>query len=381
MMQNMVYQPSSAATDWTALMHELGPRFAELAAGYDAQDRFVAENMAVLKAHRVLSAGIPVEFGGGGASYREMGEMLRVLARYCGSTALVLSMHTHLVMTNVWRWRHDKAPLEALLRRVAAEDLLLVSTGGGDWLPSSGTAERVEGGWRIRARKPFASGAPVGDILMTSAVSDDPVQGEVVLHFGVPLRGENVRLDPVWHTLGMRGTGSEDVLLEGVFVPDAAIGVRRPRGKWHRLYHIVSMVALPLIYMVYIGLAEAARDQALTLAARRREDPHLPYLVGEMENALYRARLVAADMMLTGDSAEPGQETTSRILIGRQEVARAVLETIGKAMEVTGGPAFYRRSSLERIFRDAQAARFHPVQDKPQLWLTGRLALGLDIEA
>jgi len=49
-------------------------------------------------------------------------------------------------------------------------------------------------------------------------------------------------------------------------------------------------------------------------------------------------------------------------------------------MEVAGGAAFYRKTGLERTFRDIQAARFHPLQEKPQLDLTGRVALGWDID-
>jgi alkylation response protein AidB-like acyl-CoA dehydrogenase len=113
---------------------------------YDERDGFVAENMAELKAAGVLAAGVPGELGGGGATHTELCEMLRALAGYCGSTALTLSMHTHAVATAVWRWRKEGGPLEALLRRVAAENLMLVTSGGSDWLRGSGTAERVEGG-------------------------------------------------------------------------------------------------------------------------------------------------------------------------------------------------------------------------------------------
>jgi len=86
--------------------------------------------------------------------------MLRALARYGASTALTLSMHTHAVATAVWRWRRDPQPVEGLLRRVAADRLLLVGSGASDWLTPSGRAERVEGGWRVSAKKIFASGSP-----------------------------------------------------------------------------------------------------------------------------------------------------------------------------------------------------------------------------
>ena len=92
------------ARDLAGLMHELGPDFAAGAARCDSEDVFVADNYVALKKHGVLAAGIPVELGGGGAEHRELGEMLRALARYCGSTALALATHTHQIATSVWRW-------------------------------------------------------------------------------------------------------------------------------------------------------------------------------------------------------------------------------------------------------------------------------------
>src|SRR5689334_14839962 len=108
---------------WAELMHTLGPRFAERAHRCDENDTFVAENFAELKDRGVLAAGVPVELGGGGASFPELCQMLRTLAGYCGSTALTLSMHTHPLATLIWRWRRDPAPVERILRRVASERL------------------------------------------------------------------------------------------------------------------------------------------------------------------------------------------------------------------------------------------------------------------
>ena len=134
-----------SSTDWTAVVRKLGPGFASRAAGYDANDSFVAENYTELKEHKVFSIGVPAELGGGGASHAELCGLLREMGRYCGSTALALSMHTHLVGTLTWMWRQGR-PVGPLLERIAANELVLVTTGASDWLDSSGNAERVDGG-------------------------------------------------------------------------------------------------------------------------------------------------------------------------------------------------------------------------------------------
>ena len=150
---------SRSLDHWISVVRQLGPSFAARAVGHDADDSFVADNYKDLRAHEFFSAGVPVELGGGGATQAELADVLSVLATYCASTALAISMHTHQVMIPVWRWRNQGAPVEPFLRRVAAEQLVLVSTGGSDWVAGSGTAEKVDGGYRITGRKIFGSGA------------------------------------------------------------------------------------------------------------------------------------------------------------------------------------------------------------------------------
>ena len=81
----------------------------------------------------------------------------------------------------------------------------------------------------------------------------------------------------------------------------------------------------------------------------------------------------------TRAAAHDAADTFVSELIGRTLVGRSAIRTVEKAMEVTGGAAFFRSLGLERMFRDVQAARYHPLQEKPQLRYTGRLALGLDV--
>lgn len=367
--------------DVQSLIDELGPVFAERAAAADEGDRFVAENFAQLKERGLIAAGVPEELGGGGLSHAELGEMLRQLAHYCGSTALAFSMHTHQVATNAWRWRHQKAPVDGLLKRVAAENIVLLSSGGSDWLQGSGTAVKAEGGYRINARKIFSSGAPAGDLLMTSAVYEDPQAGPTVLHFAVPMKAEGVKILDTWRVMGMRATGSHDIEIKDFFIVDAAIGGKRPQGKWHPLFHIISMIAFPLIYSVYTGIAESARDLVVEKLLKRSVDNHTVDLVGEMENQIGMARLALNDMFAAAATNDPGLATTNRIMMGRTLVARGALKAVELAMEAAGGAAFYRSAGLERLFRDIQAARYHPLREGVQRAFAGKLALNRNVDA
>ncbi len=368
------------AADWQARADRVAQAVAAQAAAHDANDSFVADAYALLKAEGLFKALVPTEFSGGGASVTDLCRVIRTLGAGCGSTALTFAMHSHLVAVAAWRHARQGAPTEGLLKRVAAEDLVLVSSGGSDWLASGGTAVKVEGGFRVTARKPFSSGCLGGDLLMTSVVWNDPDGGPTVLHFGVPMTAEGVSIAETWKTLGMRGTGSNDVVLNEVFVPEAAVSGRRPAGPWHPLFHIISMIAFALIYSAYVGVAEGARTRALEIARKRPEDQTLPIVVGAMENAFALTEMAWERMVQTAETGTPGPEATGRAMAARTLVARGAIETVEKAMEAAGGAAFYRSTGLERAFRDVQAARFHPLQETPQLRYSGRLALGWDID-
>jgi acyl-CoA dehydrogenase len=366
--------------DWFGRADRIAGAIAEAAAQHDAEESFVSEGYQLLKAEGFFKALVPAELGGGGAGYAEICHSIRRIAMSCGATALAFSMHSHLVAAAAWRWRQQKAPTDGFLRRVAAEDLILVSSGGSDWLKSAGTATKTDNGYLINARKIFSSGCPMGDLLVTSAVCEDPDQAQTVLHFPVPMNASGVTILDTWHVLGMRGSGSHDVELKNVFIPEAAISGRRPRGKWHMLFHVISMIAFPLIYSAYLGVAEGARARALEIARKKPDDGNLAYLVGEMENAFAAAAMAVDHMIQNAETATPGPETTNRAVIDRTLAGQAAIRTVERAMEAAGGASFYRRSGLERAFRDVQGARFHPLQEKAQLRYSGRFALGLDID-
>ena len=366
--------------DPVALAETLGQQFAANAAKTDEQDCFVADNYAALKASGLVEAGVPAVLGGGGADIRTLGEMLRTLAHHCSSTALAFSMHTHQVAIPAWRWEYQKiAAVEPLLRRIAAERLILLSSGGSDWIAGSGRAEKVDGGYRINARKIFTSGAPAGDLLMTGAVLQEEGEEPVVLHFGIPMTSPHVRIDPIWRTLGMRGTGSHDVLIEGHVVPEAAVALKRKAGEWHPLFHTIATIAFPLIYAVYLGVAESACAIATDLARKRRADHNLIQLVGRMQTELKGAQLAHGSMMDAAAKGQPSAESINDVMTCKTLVTQHAIRAVELAMEAAGGAGFYRAQGLERRFRDIQGARYHVLQAGPQADYAGAMALGLPV--
>lgn len=378
-MTNLNPVPTTPLPAWRDDLDRIGPQIEAAGAACDRDGSFVAGNLDLLQQHGFFALAVPTELGGGGLLADELCEMFRRLGRYCGSTALTLAMHTHQVAAAAWRWRHQNAPTEGLLRKVAGENVRMVSSGASDWLPGGGTARKVEGGFRIDARKGFASGSPAGDLLGTSAVYDDPEAGPTVLHFALPLKAEGVSIAQTWDTLGMRGTGSNDVMVDSVFIPDAAVTGRRPAGPWHPLFHIISMLAFPLIYSVYAGVADAARDLAVEKAKKKSGDMLAVLAVGELETA--HAALDALWTALVATTrGQPGEASTDRVMKLRTLTGQAALKVGDLALECAGGAGFYRSAGLELRFRDLQGARFHPLREREQQLYSGRHALGLSID-
>jgi alkylation response protein AidB-like acyl-CoA dehydrogenase len=226
----------------------------------------------------------------------------------------------------------------------------------------------------------FASGCPVADIFMTTAVLDADGPNPTVLHFGVPMNSPHLKIIETWRTLGMRSTGSHDIAIDGHVVPEAAVSLQRPAGQWHALFQIIGTTAIPLIYSVYLGVAENARDIALELARKRRNDPNVTGLVGRMETALRGAQIAQAAMLEVVRRNDPNAQSINDVMMARALFVEQALRCVELAMESAGGAGFFRVTGLERRFRDIQAARYHPMQPAQQAQYTGATALGQPIE-
>jgi alkylation response protein AidB-like acyl-CoA dehydrogenase len=368
---------ADAGSPWIAAARALVPDLARDADRVDGTGEFVHDAFARLRETRFMSMLVPTELGGGGATHAEACAVLAELARGCPSTSLALSMHTHLVAAQVWR-HHRELPAP-VLPKVAADELVLISTGAADWIDSSGVAIRVEGGYRISGRKVPASACPAGHLLVTSARWESP-DGPQVVHASVPFAADGVRIEETWDTTGMRATGSHTVVLDDVFVPDAAVPLVRPAGAWHPVWGTVIGAAMPLIMSTYVGIAERAAAQAIALVQKRAERSDVAPQIGRMVNHLTTAQDAVRAMI---DSSEDlhfdnDLELASRTMARRTVAANAAIDTVRAALEVSGGAGYATSSGLGRLLRDVHAALYHLLTPAQQERFTGRVALGLD---
>jgi acyl-CoA dehydrogenase len=350
---------------------------AELAAADAEADRtgtYVGASIDRLRDAGWLGLAVPAELGGTGATIGEMADRLRMLAGHAPNAALVLSMHTHVTLATAFRWRNGAAPAEGLLRRIADEGIFVASTGGNDFLKPSGEAKPVDGGFLVSGRKQFCSGS-LSAAVFNTWVMDGGGSGEA-LAMGVPASADGVRIEETWDALGMRGTGSHDVVFEDVFVPEASVAVRRPLGVVHPSIQAITVHAFPVIMAVYLGVAEAARDRAVDLLGSRAT-PSSQRLIGEADQHLATAswtlRGIIDDI---GDHPAPTEALFVSTMLAKKAIADHSRAGVDLVMDAVGGAAYSRRLPIERAWRDVRAAPFHPLNGEQTLLTAGAHALG-----
>jgi alkylation response protein AidB-like acyl-CoA dehydrogenase len=386
------YRPAPVQPDddrFVALAAELGQEFSTRAAEHDRENSFVAENFDRLRERDYLRLAAPVELGGLGASMRQVCYAQAELAKHCASTALAVSMHLYLVLANAYRWRRGAAAAEGVLRRVANDGIVLMTSGGSDGIWPSAIAVRENGGFQISGRKMFCSQAPVADVLVTMAAYDDPDEGTTVLLMGIPTKSAGVRMVETWDALGMRATASHDVQLDDVTVSEAQIVARRPWGKVDPALRSAGVHFAPPVAAVYFGVAAGARDEALRAICQRRsgdgqplaEDPTIQRLIGLMDYKLKVAWWsLAGALGELGEEYTPDEAALALVMLAKRQIVTEAVEIVDLAMEAVGGSSYFKRSPLERAYRDVRAGTFHPINPEKTLLYAGRMALGQPVE-
>lgn len=386
------FRPTPVRPDddrFVGLAADLGDRFLPHAARHDRDNTFAEEHFQIMRESGYTRLAVPVELGGLGATMRQVCYAQAELAKGCASTALAVNMHHYLVLANTYRWQHGAAAVEGMLRRVAGEGLILMTSGGSDGIWPSATAVRENGGYRVSGRKAFCSQAPVAGVLATMAAYDDPEEGRIVLLMGIPTASPGLEVLDTWDTLGMRATASHDVQLTDVAVSEAQIAARRPWGKVDVALRNAGIHFAPPVASVYLGVAAAARDEAVRVVCGRTggdgrpmaEDPTVQRQVGEMDCKLRTAwwsLLGALDEL--GDEYALDDRALGAVMVAKRHVVTEATAVVDFAMSVVGGSAYFKRSPLEQAYRDVRAGEFHPLNPERTLLFAGRSALGEPVE-
>jgi alkylation response protein AidB-like acyl-CoA dehydrogenase len=341
----------------------------------------------ILHEHRMFDMILPKTYGGLETDIVTMVRVLEELAVADGSTAWAVGIGcgTSIIAS---------AMPEATAREVFQPRVV---TGGAQ--APNGRAVRVDGGYRVSGRWGFASGCThcswlVGGTLVMDGDAPRMLDGGMPDWRTMLFPMSEIEIIDTWHVSGLRGTGSRDMQVSDVFVPDErAISLIAPTryvdGPTYR-FPVLGFLALT-IAPIPLGIARRAIDELLTLAGSKtpmgamnklRERAVVQYEIAQAEARLRSARAWLYEITAQiWEQSVRGDETSmyDRAVL-RSACAHAAIEAsraIDIAYTLGGGTSLYETSVLQRCMRDGHAATQHVMLAPHNYETAGRLMLGL----
>lgn len=385
------------------------PQLAASAAEHDRHGTFPHENFASLHASGLIAQVIPQSHGGGGADLKTARRIIAAIARADAATALVLTMtylqHRAISRTDS-RWPEPVRQQVfatalnegALINSLRVEPDLGSPARGG--LPAT-VATRVSNSWRIRGRKLYSTGSPALRWLAVWGRTDEPEPR--VGFFLVPRPSADtpgIRIEQTWNHLGLRASGSHDVVLEDVEIPlDHAVDIRPP-AQWTahgaQQAHTKADTGAQLdqqawmtvlLGSLYDAVAQAAWDWlAQFLNARAPANlgaplatlPRMQETAGDIAAALRTNRVLLDHAAEAADAGAPLSITDSGLL--KYTVTTNAIRAVELALQLSGNHGLSRHNPLERHYRDVLCSRIHTPQNDSILLAAGRAALGVSLD-
>ena len=340
---------------------EIASRIAETVAGppnaydVDLHARFPTEAIEALKQEGVMSALVPVELGGMGASLSDLSDMIRVLSRHCASTGCVLAMHTSDMYVLL---KYGTTPALGRLIEEIVDKQLLIANATSEI--GSAALEPEGDGWRFDKQVPASSYGLYADLICsTIRRSPEATPSDQVLAL---FRSADFRLDPIseWDTLGMRGTCSRGLHILGPISTENLYPV-----PYAEIANAGGQCIHVLLTAVWTGLAEAALEEAhLRVRAVARKQigtvPQVAMRLAEILTDVQAARSTLADALVRFEAAaETDSLSDTQLLVALRNVK--LITTTAAVRAATGalqicGVSGYRRGPehrLERVIRDA----------------------------
>lgn len=377
------------------LAHEFGKDAERL----DREGSFAAEHYRMAHDAGYMRLTLPQEYGGWGADVHTFCLAQEELAQGCAASALAINMHLAIQCELTYLLTPEQQ--EAIFSDAVDKRITFAGGGteagvGGSWHSVTASARKSDGGYVLNGRKKFCSGAQVADYFLNFYMLDEYRDSHLpigVTPFLVPRETPGLSVEVTWDSMGMRASGSDDLILDNVSVPDSAMVGRPGRGFAQastRLYwSLFSETA------VYVGVADAALKEIINYVRGRHEKyqgtriaPTLEnqLLIGEMSAKLEAARcfLNETARAFTTESVEKTGYTSKLMAQAAQAkffTTKTCIEVVDTALQIAGGFGFLKGNPIERQYRDVRGGPFHPPRNVPTaLSLIGRHLLGLNLD-
>lgn len=371
---------------------ELAADFATRSAAHDRDASHPTENYDILRREGFLSLTVPRQYGGQGVNFLGHTLAYEALGQGCPSTALSFNMHASVVNPVLESPEVSEATKRYVADLVVRQGALI----GGNFSepghtsligerPLTARAVRVPGGYRINARKMFASMLEATDYVMVLAYPDGETATTAGALMLVPRAAPGRSVNANWDVLGMRATRSDSLLLDDCLVDErAALLWTSDLRTFRRSYFNWFWGSYTA---VYLGVAVAAYD-ALRRVVRDRQPegyaqplayhPDVRRHVAELSADLEAARLIVYRSAWLSDRDGPTDETIAALYRAKYVVGEAVGRITRVALNLGGAHNIFKGSRLEQLFRDGAVGAIQPPPSDFCLWNMGIYELGLD---
>jgi alkylation response protein AidB-like acyl-CoA dehydrogenase len=374
---------------------ELAHRFAVNAAQHDREASAPIENYRALRDAGLFGLLVPEKFGGMGVGLLGHTLAMEELAQGCAATAMSFNMHCVAAYTLTAAGAFSEQVSQRAANYICRDGKLLsnlISEAGTTNLlystrASSTQAKRVDGGYVLNGRKAFASMISSADSALICVHPEHVENPESVIMVVVPTDADGLTIEPVWDTLGMRGTCSDNVILENCFVPNEwAFDELVVPSIGDFLSTHESLINLPYT-AVYLGLGLAALEAIKEVVSNRQPKgytqplsyhPDIRHRIGIMSANIESARWMLRYAAWLAD--DEGQTEAAQLALFRAKyvVGEAVAAATRSALEMSGAHGLFKGSVLERLFRDGATATMMQPSSDVCLGQISLVELGLD---
>ena len=361
--------PSARQSDLTARARAAADVARANAAAVDAEARFPGEAFAEIRKLRLLGNQVPEALDGEGATIAEIADVCYILGQACSSAALIYAMH-QIKMACIVRHYKSNAAHERILRRIAAEQLLLASSttegqAGGNVRSSEAAVEHDGAQVTLERKATVISYAVEADGIVTTARRAADAQGNDQVLLVLLKPDYTLERLQVWDTLGMRGTHSEGFTLRA----RAAAGQILPE-PYERI-HAQTMV--PFAHILWgsvwagIAAAAAAKAQAFVRHVMRQSNGQTPPGAAHFTQAVSSLRtlrgvlatsLRSYEAVMSDEKAIASLEFQAMITLTKVQVSELALTTVLTSLRACG-LAGYRNDTeftIGRLLRDVLSA-------------------------
>ncbi|SDH48810.1 Acyl-CoA dehydrogenase [Actinokineospora alba] len=360
------------------------------AARADREGRISERGLTLLRESNWPGLAVPEKFGGQGAGLLLCCATQRELAAADPGLAIALNMHLFSIGLMVEHWRRRADVSWLLMEAIATQGRLLASAFaepdlGGSVSRSTLRARRDGASWVVSGRKAPCSLAGVADLVCLQAQTEEA--DPRVLVALLPMSAPGLRVERTWDALGMRGSASDTVLLEDCAIPDELVFYQARAGAEDDDVLTAGVVWFALtVTAAYLGVAQAARTAAAELlrrgrishlGARRADLPSYQAAVGQASADLLALEAGCAGLAARMDAGADPATLIEPALAVKERAAVAVPAAVAALVESCGGMAYGANGALSRLWRDAQAIRFHPPTGPAVRQYLGRRALGV----